>query len=141
MPYASLRDLSERNGAALRANLGPGWTTYFHFRKYSMPFVPSAAEEKRTHALLEDWMRQGNPMVVWLYNFPHVNMNHAVTVFAQAPDPAPGRSAYWVYDPNYTDEPRLLTYDSASGSFSYPKTFYFPGGAVHVRPVYLGLVN
>ena len=139
--YASFRDLSASDGKALRANLGAGWTTYFHVRKYSMPFVPSPTNQERTHEKLREWLARGLPMVVWLYNFPHVNMNHAVTVFAEAPPPAPGQFAYQVYDPNFTDGPRTLVYDPASRAFSYPPTFYFVGGLVHVRPMYLSLVH
>ena len=139
--YASFHDLSAREGRALRANLGPGWTTYFQFRKYPMPFVPSLEYERRIHAQVRQWLARGQPMVLWLYNFPNVDINHAVAVFAEAPAPQPGQRAYLVYDPNYTDEPRKLIYTEATRSFSYEKTFYFAGGSVHVRPMYLGLFN
>jgi hypothetical protein len=139
--YASFRDLSERAGELLRANLGSGWITYFHFRKYSMPFVPSPEHQERVNEQVRLWLARGQPIVLWLYNFPRVNINHAVTVFADAPAPEPGQCAYVVYDPNYTDAPRRLIFDQASQSFSYGKTFYFAGGMVHVRPVYLGLLH
>ncbi|HUI08564.1 MAG TPA: hypothetical protein VL486_16310 [Verrucomicrobiae bacterium] len=139
--YASFRDLSARAGGLLRANLGAGWTTYFHVRKYSMPFVPSPGYQAKVNEQIQLWLAHGQPIVLWLYNFPRVNINHAMTVFAAAPAPAPGQFAYLVYDPNYTDAPRRLVYDAASRSFSYGKTFYFVGGTVHVRPVYLGLFD
>ncbi len=139
--YANLRDLSERKGKIVRANLGAGWTTYFQTRKYSMPFVPSHKHQERMHEQLREWLRRGQPMIVWLYNFPSVNINHAVTVFGEAPPPAPGKFAYRVYDPNYTDRPHTLQYDPAAQTFSYEKTFYFVGGPVHVRTMYLNLIR
>ena len=76
-------------------------------------------------------------MVLWLYNFPHVDINHAVVAYAQTV--ADDKVAYLVYDPNYTDRPRTLQYDAATQGFSYEKTFYFKGGDVHVRPMYLSV--
>jgi hypothetical protein len=139
--FASLHDLSEREGRLLRANMGAGWTTYFHLRKFPMPFEPSAKDEARLSEKLEGWLHQGHPMVVWLYNFPHVNINHAVTVFEKIDPPGPHQIAFHVYDPNYTDGPRTLTYDCQTQAFSYGKTFYFPGGPVHVRPMYTSLLR
>ncbi len=137
--FASLHDLSEREGRVLRANMGAGWTTYFHPRKFPMPFLPSLDEESRTADDLQYWMEHSHPMVVWLYNFPHVDINHAVTVYEKAERPWPDGLAFHVYDPNYTDGPRTLLYDTVTRTFSYGSTFYFPGGAVHVRPMYTSL--
>ncbi len=137
--FASLHELSEREGRVLRANMGAGWTTYFHLRKFPMPFLPSPEEESHMADDLQDWLEQGHPMVVWLYNFPHVDINHAVTVYEKAQRPRPDVLAFHVYDPNYTDGPRTLLFDTVTRTFSYDKTFYFPGGAVHVRRMYTGL--
>jgi hypothetical protein len=136
--YANLREFSERHGALLRATLGPGWTTYFEPRKFSMPFVPSRSHQEKTHEMLQDWLRHGQPVILWLYNFPNVNINHAVTVFGETTSPGAGQYAYAIYDPNYTDAPRVLVYDPATRTFSYGTTFYFSGGQVRVRPMYLG---
>ncbi len=139
--FTGLRDLSEREGALVRANMGAGCTTYFHLRKFPMPFLPSRPHQAHLCEELRDWLRQGHPMVLWLYNFPHVNMNHAVAAFEEIPSPRPGQIAFHVYDPNYTDAPRTLVFDTATRSFSYDKTFYFPGGIVHARPMYTSLLR
>ena len=133
--YVNLHDFSERAGPILRQNLGAGWTTYFHVRKYVMQIEPTKNEHAKFNGLLQRWLARGHPMVLWLYNFPHVNIDHAVVAYATT------QSGYLVYDPNYTDRPRELVYDPATRSFSYEKTFYFPGGEVHVRPVYLNLLR
>ena len=139
--FASLRDLSEHKGLLLRANMGAGWTTYFHWRKFPMPFEPSPAAEADLEQTIEDWLAGGHPMAVWLYNFPHVNINHAVTIFEKADSTSTNQIIFHVYDPNFTDRPRTLTYDRDTKSFSYEKTFYFPGGPVHVRRMYTGLLH
>lgn len=136
-----LYELSEREGRALRTNMGAGWTTYFHLRKFPMPFVPSRTHQARLCEELRNWLRQGHPMVVWLYNFPKVNINHAVTVFEEATSRPSGQVAFNVYDPNYTDAPRMLAYDPQTQTFSYGKTFYFAGGPVNVRQMYTSLLR
>jgi len=137
--FANLHDFSDREGPLLRANMGAGWTTYFHPRKYPMPFLPSPEEESRVADDLQFWMDQGHPMVIWIYNFPNVDINHAVTVYGKTQPPRPDTLAFHVYDPNFTDGPRTLLFDAVARTFSYEKTFYFPGGTVHVRPMYTSL--
>lgn len=139
--YASFHDLSQRAGKSVRANLGPGWTTYFHTRKYSMPFRPSPAHQQMVQNLIHQWLANGQPMVLWLYNFPQVNINHAVTVVGEAASATPGSCTYLVYDPNFTDGLHELVYDNAKREFAYEKTFYFVGGSVRVRPMYLSLLH
>jgi hypothetical protein len=139
--FTSLHDLSVREGRLLRANMGAGWTTYFHLRKFPMPFEPSPEYEANLCGDLQRWLQQGHPMVLWLYNFPNVNINHAVTVFEETERPRHDQIAFHVYDPNYTDAPRTLIYDTVTRAFSYAKTFYFPGGRVHARPMYTSLLR
>jgi len=133
--YASLRDFSDREGALVQANLGPGWTTFFLMRKWCMMLVPSATHQARLNLILQEWLRHGEPMVLWIYNFPRMNVNHAVVAYALTTEN--GRTQYAVYDPNFTDRPRRLEYDPVAQTFAYEPTFYFPGGPVHVRPAYI----
>jgi hypothetical protein len=139
--FASLHELSEHEGRLLRANMGAGWTTYFHLRKFPMPFEPAPEDEARLSENLESWLHQGHPMVVWLYNFPKVNINHAVTVFEEIEPTDSPQIVFHVYDPNYTDGPRTLTYDRITRAFTYEKSFYFSGGLVHVRAMYTSLLR
>jgi len=135
--FANLRDFSAREGRVLRENLGPGGTGYFQPRKYCMVMLLTKAEEAEFNEQLTTWIERGHPMVLWLYNFPSLDMNHAVVAFARRADG--DKIAYTIADPNYTDRPRTLEYDPATQTFSYEPTFYFKGGPVRVRPVYLSL--
>ncbi len=135
--YANLREMSAPEGKVLRAHLGSGWATYFHPRNYCMQFVPSKEHQARTHDMLRTTLERGQPMILWLYNFPTVDMNHCVVVYDEVAA-TDGRFAYAACDPNYTDRPRTLEYDPQTRAFSYSKTFYFKGGPVHARAIYLG---
>jgi len=135
--FANLRDFSAKEGAVVRANLGPAWTGYFQPRKYCMVMVLTKRAEAEFNDQLTTWIDRGQPMVLWLYNFPSLDMNHAVVAYASRADGK--KIAYTIADPNYTDRPRTLEYDPATQTFSYEATFYFKGGPVEVRPVYLSL--
>lgn len=140
--YANLRDLSEREGPLLRATMGPGWTTYFDLRKFPMPFVPNRKDQAHLYGQMSGWIAAGHPMILWLYNFPHVTINHCVVAYAaDEPSSTQGRRTFRVVDPNYTDRPRRLEYDPVSREFFFEPTFYFGGGFVAVRPMYLGRVR
>jgi len=52
-----------------------------------------------------------------------------------------GHYRYTVYDPNYTDGPKKLDYDTTTRTFSYQPTFYFKGGPVEARAVYRGVLQ
>ncbi len=135
--YSNLRKISAADPGVFQANIGLGWPVYF--RAGNMPIVAPVYRE--TEARLNDEIfrdLQGrHPTIVWLYNFPSLDINHVVVVFAGARDGA--RFHYQVYDPNYTNGPKKLEYDGATRTFSYQPTFYFKGGAVNARAIYRGV--
>lgn len=137
--YANLREFSAAKGALLRANLGVAWTTYFQPRRYWMTLGPTPRHQARLNAELQAWLAAGQPVVLWLYNFPRININHGVVVYATGR--AGPRFTYTVYDPNYTDRPLTVEYDPARRQFSFEPTFYFPGGPCRARTTFQGLVR
>jgi len=94
--------------------------------------------EARTAEGLDASLAAGRPAVLWLYQFPELTINHAVLAYRRLPGAEP---RYLVVDPNYTDRPRTLRFDPRRRIFEYEPTFYFPGGPVTVRPVYLSAVQ
>ena len=48
---------------------------------------------------------------------------------------------YTVYDPNYADAPKRLTFDAVTPTFSYQPTFFFTGGEVTARAIYRGVMQ
>ena len=132
--YATLHELSARKTRLLEDHLGSGLATYFRFGNWSMSFPPSHKHQARTDQQLREWLARGYPVVVWLCNFPSVNINHVITVYdCQV---AGDRVRYRVYDPNYADRPRVLEYDPATREFRYEPTFYFVGGVAKARIIY-----
>jgi hypothetical protein len=137
--YANLRGISAAEPGIFQANIGLGWPVYF--RAGNMPIVAPVSRE--TEARLNDEifrdLQMNYPTIVWLYNFPSLNINHVVVVIAGKH--ATGRFHYRVYDPNYTNGPKSLDFDAATRTFSYQPTFYFKGGTVEARAIYRGVLQ
>ena len=137
--YANLHEISAADPGIFQENIGLGWPVYF--RAGNMPIVAPVYRE--TEARLNDEifhdLQMNWPTLVWLYNFPSLNINHVVVVIAGKKDH--GQFHYQVYDPNYTDTPKKLDYDATSSTFSYQPTFYFKGGTVNARAIYRGVLQ
>ena len=133
--YANLYEASAAEPAIFQKNIGLGWPTYFRPGNFSIIFPPFSSQQEKLHRWLQKNLDKGTPAIVWLINFPSLSINHAVVVYKnQSEDEF---TYYYVYDPNLKDHPQILQYDSTKKEFSYSKTFYFSGGKVKVRPVYL----
>jgi len=135
--YASLRAISAADPTIFQANIGLGWPIYF--RAGNMPIVAPVYRETEArlnneifHDLQSNW-----PTIVWLYNFPSLNINHVVVVISGNKDG--DHYHYLVYDPNYASGPKRLDYDAGTRTFSYQPTFYFKGGTVEARAIYRGV--
>jgi hypothetical protein len=137
--YRNLREMSAASPGIFQANIGLGWPIYF--RAGMMPIIAPVFREIEAQLNREIFhdLQNNDPTVVWLYNFPSLNMNHAVVVFAGQREH--DRFVYRVYDPNYAKEPKKLEYDITTRTFSYEPTFYFKGGSVEARAVYRGVLQ
>jgi hypothetical protein len=137
--YANIREISAAEPGVFQENIGLGWPVYF--RAGNMPIIAPLYRE--TEARLNDEifhdLQQNYPTIVWLYNFPSLNINHVIVVIAGKKDH--GRFLYQVYDPNYDSGPKKLEYDLVTRTFSYQPTFYFKGGTVNARAIYRGVLQ
>jgi len=133
--YENLFEFSSQHPEILRDNLGFGWTTYFRLGNSALVFPSTRNKQQLIHERLESLLQHGIPVPLWLINFPSLSINHAVVVYKREPD-INGRMVYNAYDPNFTDAPKSLEYDPRTRSFYFPKTFYFNGGRVTVKPIY-----
>jgi hypothetical protein len=137
--YASLRQFSKAEPGLLQENIGLGWPVYFRVGNAPIAAPVYRETEARLNGEILRDLRTGYPTIVWLYNFPTLSINHVVVIFAG--ERSGTQVHYHVYDPNYTDGPKQLDYDSASRTFSYQPTFYFKGGPVQARAIYRGVLQ
>jgi hypothetical protein len=134
--YADVKAISAAYPGAFQENLGLGWPTYFRAGNTALTFPPSREHQERTFAEVRTLLSRNHPAILWLANFPSLNINHAVVAYRME-ERAGGRAVVWVYDPNDAKKPKRLTYDAKARTFSFEKTFYFKGGPVDVRPIFL----
>jgi hypothetical protein len=137
--YANLREISAAHPGAFQANIGAGWPVYF--RAGNMPIVMpmgQASETKLNGEIMHD-LGDDVPTIVWLYNFPSLSINHVVVIFAGYRDA--NLFHYTVYDPNYADAAKKLTFNLTTRTFSYQPTFFFKGGEVTARAIYRGVLQ
>jgi hypothetical protein len=138
--YANLYEFSKTEGELLREHIGKGWPTFFRLKNSLILFPPSKTHQENTCKEIETALEYRHPMILWLCDIPKREINHVVVVYEKS-----GRtgsdSLYSVYDPNIPDAPQKLTYDPKSQTFSFQKTFYFKGGPVSVRPIYLNMLE
>ena len=132
--YKDLKQLSSAQAKVFRDHLGLGWPVYFRAGNAPMVVPPTRASQEKLHQEIVADLKKNYPTIVWLINFPSLSINHAVVVYDYRK--VKEKFIFKIYDPNYLDSPKELTYDPQSKTFSFEKTFYFVGGAVDVRPLY-----
>lgn len=134
--YANLREASAIHAGTFQQHMGLGWPIYFRIGNCPIIISMDGDDKARVNQEVLADLSMGFPTILWLYNFPSLDINHAVVVFAA--EQLKDRVHYSVYDPNYTDTPKILEFDFSSRVFSFQPTFYFKGGSVTARPVYRG---
>lgn len=137
--FTGLRELSEKHQKLLQERIGKSWITYIRLGNFFIVMPPGRSHQVRAEKFISNSLAQDTPVALWMYNFPNVNMNHCVVVCARRSEGS--RTLFAVYDPNYDDGPRTLTFDAATREFMMEKTFYFPGGLVHVRPAFVNALE
>lgn len=133
--YPDLRSFSAARPEILQANIGLGWPTYFRPGGIFIMPAPSRTHQAGMHDKLQAFLARGQPILLWMINFPSLSINHTVVVYSA--EKHGERWIYTVYDPNFADAPKKLEYRPAERTFFLEPTFYFRGGKVNVRPVFL----
>ncbi|MEZ5404912.1 MAG: hypothetical protein R3F23_01695 [Verrucomicrobiia bacterium] len=133
--YANLNEASQKEPVIFQQNIGLGWPTYFRPGNFPIVLPPSHFQQAKLHNFLQTSLQKNQPVIVWLINFPSLSINHAVVVFHVTTQQT--QYDYLVYDPNTPQRPLTLSYHPDVHQFNFEKTFYFRGGKVQARPVYL----
>ena len=134
--FGSLREISASAAGLFQDHLGAAWPVYLRIGNFPICFPVSGNAKTRLNGEILRDLETGYPTLLWLYNFPSLNINHAVLVYQATHEQ--DRIRYQVYDPNYTDAPKELQFEPATQTFTFEPTFYFKGGPVTPRAVYRG---
>jgi hypothetical protein len=132
--YANLREFSEAHEAALKAECGSAWESYFQRGHWRMLFPFSRRHQERMAEQLQVALAQHRPPIVHVVRFPSLTINHALLIFDC--EETGEAILFAAYDPNVPEQPTALRFDGNSRTFSLPANQYFHGGRVDVYEVY-----
>ena len=132
--YADLHNFSAAYEGLMKANLGNWLPTYLRVGNWRMAMGHLRPGQAAAARWLSASLDRGRPRALYLARFP--SMNHVVVPYAQKRE-AGGDVRYFVYDPNYPNEPTWLLYRASERSFEFAPRWYFPGGRVNVMRVFI----
>lgn len=132
--YADLHAFSIAYEGLLKENLGNWLPTYLRVGNWRMGMPHFRDGQAAAARWLVASLKEGRLRAVYLARF--YRMNHVVVVYAVQPRPN-GDLRFFVYDPNYPNEPSWIDYIASEKSFSFQKRWYFPGGRVNLMRVFI----
>jgi len=131
--FADLHEMSARVPSVLQENLGTWFPSYIRVGNFRMAMGHPRAGQAGVARWLKSSLEGGSPRAVYLARFPH--MNHCVVIYQKQRTKRGYR--FWLYDPNYPEEPAWLDYHEDERSFEFQPRWYFPGGRVNVMRTYI----
>ncbi len=134
--YDGLRSFSQAHEPLLKDQCGAAWQSYFLRSHWRMVFPVWARHQEQTARRLARSLRQGRVVIVHLFRFPRITINHGLLLYALAESEREIQFA--AYDPNIPAHPVQLTYDRARRAFCFPPACYWAGGTVSVIEIFRG---
>ena len=135
--YANLRSFSQAKESLLKDASGGVLQSYFQFSNWRMIFPFSRNHQQTTAETLLDEAKANRLPIVHLVlfsPFPITALNHVVVIISA--DETAREISFYVYDPNNSEKPVLMTFDRTSRTFIYPTTKYFADGPIDVYEIY-----
>ncbi len=113
--YASLREFSREQEAAVKEGLGGRLLTLLHWTNWraALPVTEDGQETVGREIVAE--LRAGRLVQLLVSNFPKPELNHTVVVFES--HPRKGAIDFIVWDPNNPDGPGIITFDQGARRF------------------------
>ena len=101
-----------------------------------MVFPVWAGHQQRMVRQLQQGLVDHRNPIVHVFRFPNITINHGILLYeGQTSDRC---IRFRAYDPNLPQHPTELIYERALKNFTYPRNFYFAGGAVKVVESFQG---
>jgi len=128
--YASLREFSKTEEAAVKEGLGGRFWTLVHWTNWRVTFPVTRAHQAAVAAEIVDELRQGRLVQLLITNWPIPELNHTVVVYAVRPTRAGIDLTVW--DPNDPAEPGVITFDRLERRFWATRVHDTRPGAIRV---------
>ena len=127
--YASLRELSRGQEAAVKEALGGRFWTLVHPTIWRVTFPVTAAHQRHVAAEIAAELAAGRLVQLLVTNWPKPELNHTVVAYAFRDRPA--GVDFTVWDPNDPDLPGVVTFDAQASHFVATRLFD-TGGPIRV---------
>jgi hypothetical protein len=113
--YASLRDFSRAEEAAVKAGLGGRFWTLVHWTNWRVTFPVTRDHQTGVAREVMDELDGGRLVQLLVTNWPKPELNHTVVAYAYRPGPQGVEFVVW--DPNDPGAPGVMTFDAGAGQF------------------------
>lgn len=132
--YASLRDFSRAEAAAVKKGLGGRFWTLVHWTNWRVTFPVTRAHQADVAGKIVDEIRHGRLVQLLITNWPTPELNHTVVAYAYRP--TAGGVDLTVWDPNDPAEPGVITFDRAASRFWATRVYDTRPGLIRVFRMY-----
>lgn len=132
--YASLREFSRAEEAAVKEGLGPRFWTLVHWTNWRVTLPVTEGHQEGVAGEIVDELRGGQLVQLLLTNWPKPELNHTVVAFAYREGPAGVEITVW--DPNDPGAPGLVTFDRTRRRFVATRLYDTEPGVIRVFRMY-----
>jgi hypothetical protein len=132
--FDGLRSFSRAHEALLKAECGEAWESYFLRSHWRMIFRVNGRFQEEMAGKLKRSLRNRGLALVHLFRFPHITINHGITLYGFTESPA--RIEFEGYDPNIPEHPVALVYEKQRRVFTFAPNIYWGGGVLSVMEIY-----
>lgn len=136
--YASLREFSRAEEAAVKEGLGSRVWTLLHWTNWRVAFVVTRAHQANVAREIVAELREGRLVQLLVTNLPKIDVNHTLVVF-DARDTAQGIE-FAVWDPNDPDAPGVLAWQREPRRFWAARLYDTEPSAIRVFRMYYSRV-
>jgi hypothetical protein len=132
--YASLREFSRAEEAAVKEGLGGRFWTLLHWTNWRVAFFVTRAHQANVaHEIVEE-LRAGRLVQLLVTNWPKPELNHTVVAF-EAHETSVGID-FGVWDPNDPAGPGVLSWQRQARAFWATRLYDTEPGAIRVFRMY-----
>jgi hypothetical protein len=132
--YASLREFSRDQEAAVKTGLGERWGTLFHWTNWRITMPVTGGHQAGIEREIIDELRAGRLAQLLVTNWPKPELNHTVVAYGYRDTPA--GTEFTVWDPNDVDTAGVILFDRQARRFVATHMYDVEPGTIRVFRMY-----
>jgi hypothetical protein len=132
--YASLRDFSRAQEAAVKEGLGGRFWTLVHWTNWRVTFPVTRGHQAGVAREVMVELAAGRLVQLLVTNWPKPELNHTVVAYAHRPGPRGVEFVVW--DPNDPAEPGVMTFDEEVSRFWATRLYDTEPGPIRAFRMY-----